>query len=205
MTGLRIAPIVEGHGEVNSVRLLLERTWYGLLSGGSLEILQPIRPPRYRVVRPDELHRAVCLAKLKLRQKRDNDAETDTRECVLLLVDADEDLPCRLAPQLVAAMRDAEPDVDFVCVLANPEYETWFVGAAESLGEHLALRANEVIPDAPESTGSKKAWIAERFPGPYSPTVDQPRLTAAMDLTLCRRRCPSLDKLCRELERRLTS
>ena len=32
---------------------------------------------------------------------------------------------------------------------------------------------------------------------------NQPRMTAAMDLALCRRRSPSFDKLCRELKQRL--
>lgn len=34
---------------------------------------------------------------------------------------------------------------------------------------------------------------------------DQPRLTAAMDLFLCRSRSRSFDKFCRELERRVRS
>lgn len=37
----------------------------------------------------------------------------------------------------------------------------------------------------------------------YSETQDQPRMTAQMDLALCRRRCPSFDKLCRELASRV--
>jgi predicted ATPase len=36
----------------------------------------------------------------------------------------------------------------------------------------------------------------------YSETIDQPAMTADMDLSLCRRRSPSFDKLCRELEKR---
>ena len=42
-------------------------------------------------------------------------------------------------------------------------------------------------------------WVADRFKGHYSETVDQPALTAKMDLDLCRERSPSFDKLCREL------
>lgn len=36
------------------------------------------------------------------------------------------------------------------------------------------------------------------------PTVDQPAMTSHMDLHLARERSPSFDKLCRELERRLS-
>ena len=35
----------------------------------------------------------------------------------------------------------------------------------------------------------------------YSESIDQAKLTAHMDLSLCRTRAPSFDKLCRELER----
>ncbi len=113
--------------------------------------------------------------------------------------------PCVLAPQLVQWVHEEEPEVDFACVLANPEYEAWFVCAAESLSEHLELPPGETIPTEPESTGSKEAWIERHFRGSYSPTVDQPSMTAAMDLALCRERCPSFDKLCRELEARCTA
>jgi len=39
--------------------------------------------------------------------------------------------------------------------------------------------------------------------GRYAETIDQVRLTTAMDLNLCRSRSKSFDKLCRELEKRL--
>jgi len=91
-----------------------------------------------------------------------------------------------------------------VCVLANPEYETWFVAAAESLEDFLDLGGGETLSEDPEKDGLKKAWIESRFRGlRYSETVDQPRMTAAMDLALCRSRSPSFDKLCRELSKRL--
>lgn len=199
---LRVVPIVEGHGEVAAVRRLLERTWYELLGGGSIDVLQPIRQPRYKVVKPEELLRAVRLAKLKLAQARDQEGTAPTRELVLLLIDADDEAPCQLAPRLVETVREGEPDVGFACVLANPEYETWFVGAAESLQAQMDLPQPEEIPHDPESKRLKKAWVARYLKGTYSPTVDQPRLTAAMDLACCRERCPSFDKLCRELEKR---
>ncbi len=203
MTALRIVPIVEGHGEVAAVRHLLNRIWYELLEGDALEILQPIRQPRFSLVKPDDLLRAVRLARLKLREGRRNESEGgEVSEFVLLLIDAEEDAPCLLAPRLVEMVRNEEPEVDFACVLATPEYETWFVCAAESLGGHLALPNADTIPANPETTRSKKAWLQRYFRGTYSPTVDQPRLTAAMDLALCRERCPSFDKLCRELETR---
>jgi hypothetical protein len=67
------------------------------------------------------------------------------------------------------------------------------------LTDHLTLDNDP--PADPEQQRCGKGWIEHRFKGPkYSETVDQPRLTAAMDLHLCRQHSPSFDKLCRELE-----
>jgi hypothetical protein len=90
------------------------------------------------------------------------------------------------------------------CVLAIVEYETWFVAAADSLRDFLDIPHTDTVPEAPEPRRSGKSWIERRFRGTkYSETVDQPKMTAAMDLPLCRQRSPSFDKLCRELEKRL--
>ena len=70
MTHLRVASIVEGHGEVASLPILLERLWYELLQRHeSIEIVRPpIRQPRDRLARnkDDALTRAVALAAAKL-------------------------------------------------------------------------------------------------------------------------------------------
>jgi hypothetical protein len=44
---------------------------------------------------------------------------------VLILLDADEDLPCQVGPKLLKIARAVDTRVDVACVLANPEYETW--------------------------------------------------------------------------------
>jgi len=87
-------------------------------------------------------------------------------------------------------------------VLAVVEYETWFVASASSLQEYLHIEGTEDIPEHPELRNCGKKWIEDRFSGMrYNPRVDQPKLTAKMDLRLCRERSPSFDRLCRELER----
>jgi hypothetical protein len=95
--------------------------------------------------------------------------------------------------------------MDVACVFANLEYETWFVAAAESLPGFLDLQG-EQVPDDPEKQGCDKGWVQRHYKGPgrsYSEPVDQPAMTHTMDLTLCRKRSPSFDKLCRELEKRI--
>lgn len=201
MRKLQVLPIVEGHGEERAVRILLERLAQELRAGSFVEILHPIRQPRTRLVKERHLQRSVELAAVKLRQR----TEDGVPQLILLLLDAEEDPACTLAPQLLAWMRQSRSDFDCACVLAVHEYETWFVAAAESLGEHLDLEGETPPPD-PEQERLRKAWIKKRFRGvSYSETIDQPAMTAQMDLKLCRERAPSFDKLCRELEQRLNA
>ena len=123
---------------------------------------------------------------------------------VLILLDADKDPPCRLGPRLLECAKAQRPDIAISCVIANIEYETWFVAAAESLGDFLELHGESPLPENPEQLRLGKGWIERRFKGiKYSETQDQPSMTAKMDLALCRRRSPSFDKLCRDLERML--
>lgn len=198
MRQLRIAPIVEGQGDESSIRILLERIWYELLGGEYLDVLQSIRGKRHKLVHARELEKAIDLALLKLQKTR-----TIAPEMVLVLLDADSDLPCRLGPHVLEMGRHYRGDVDLSCVIANVEYETWFVAAAPSLPEHLNLSGFEIDLD-PEAARLGKGWIKQRFrSGKYGETVDQPSLTKAMDLALCRAKSPSFDKLCRELEARL--
>jgi hypothetical protein len=201
---LRVAPIVEGHGEVQAIRPLLTRLWLGLLGGEYLEVLQPIRRPRSQLARENDLANAVNLAAMKLASGRSS--EDPCLILVLLDRDPSPQPPCLLGPELLDKACSARPDMDVTCVLANVEYETWFVAAAESLSEYLEIRPDDPIPNAPEQAREGKGWIQRHFKGiKYSETVDQPAMTAKMDLALCRRRSPSFDKLYRELEKRRKS
>lgn len=194
-----ILPIVEGHGEVQAIRFLLQRIWTEVVEENFANVLQPIRRPKSQLVPDRDLPNALELASRKLRQVRQ--PGVDRRQLILLLIDADEELACEVAPKMVSFAAQHVADMPFSCVLANPEYETWFVGASESLEQFLRLPST--LPDEPETKRLGKGWIQSRWnaSGSYSETLDQPRLSAKMDLALCRRRCPSFDKLCREMER----
>ncbi|MEE9293948.1 MAG: DUF4276 family protein [Phycisphaerae bacterium] len=202
MSRLRIAPIVEGHGEYEAIRTLLWRIWVDLIGGEHVEVIRPIRKPRSKLVKKEELGRAVELAVAKLRVG----TVCADHALVLVLVDADKDPPCRLGPCLLQYAKDARSDADVCCVVANVEYETWFVAGAESLADYLNLPSPQDIPLSPEELGVGKSWVEKYFRGTrYSETIDQPRMTAKLDLEQCRSRSPSFDKLCRELEKRLAS
>lgn len=198
---LQVATIVEGHGEVSAFPILIERIWYEMLKEQSpIEILRPpIRQPRNRLVtnKDNALTRAVGLACAKL-----SATGRKVQQAIIILIDADEDPPCVIGPQITELARQARSDIAITCVVAHVEYETWFVAAAESLQRYVELSQVERSPESPEESRQGKGWIEKRFKGAkYSETIDQPKLTAMLDLAMCRKRSPSFDKLCRELER----
>jgi hypothetical protein len=194
---LLVGSVVEGRGEVSAVRLLLTRVASELFGYHGLEVLPPVLIKRNQIMQPAVLERSVQLAKLKL----DAAAKPADGRLVLVLVDADDDLPCVIAPQILAS--GARDDIDVTCVIANREYETWFAASAASLAEYLDVPPDQQWPTNVEAVGLKKAWVARHFRGHYSPTIDQAKLTARMDLSMCRAGSPSFDKLCRELGTRI--
>lgn len=197
MSRLNVIPIVEGHGEQKSaIRTVVRRVWTELLGGEYVNVLRPIREPRSKLITPEGLIRAVKLADIQLRQLNNDDPSL-----VLVLFDADDDLPCVLAPRLLETIRAECGHLDVAVVLPNPEFETWFAAAAESLTQYFDLSVTAPSPD-PEAAGQRKGAV-HRWMGHYSETIDQVRLTEAMDLSLCRSRSASFGKLCREFQKRL--
>jgi hypothetical protein len=199
MRRLRIAPIVEGHGEDASLRTLLQRMGSELFDA-YIEVTRPIRGKRMKLVQSRELERSINFAIRRLRE-----VESEDPAVILVLLDADDDLPCELGPALLEMSKAVRGDTDISCVIANVEYETWLIAGSDSLGDYLDLSRDREPPADPEARRLGKAWIQNRFikrPS-YSPTVDQPAMTSRMDLHLARERSPSFDKLCRELQKRL--
>jgi hypothetical protein len=194
---------VEGDGEVAAVPVLLRRLW-AELGGQYIEILgRPIRRKRSEFEHRQQLERAVGLAANKLKFAPAN-ADPGM---ILILFDRDpsQRLPCELGPQACLWAKQAYAHLDITCIVANVEYETWFVAAAESLSKYIELKPDESVPDAPEDQRCGKKWIESRFRGlKYSETQDKPAMTATMNLAQARSRSPSFDKLWRELEKRVS-
>ncbi len=189
-----VIPIVEGHGEQKSVRILLQRIGYELLDAYHIEVLRPIRVPKSKLIQEQELQKAVELAARKATAANQPDA------LVLIMLDGDNDLPCELGPKIVKWATEQRGDFVIACEIIAVEYETWFVGGAESLREYLNL--DDLPPENPEEIPLGKGWIQKRYKGAsYSETVDQPAMTNALDLTMVKDRCPSFARLCRLLER----
>lgn len=184
---LTIASIVEGHGEVAALPILLRRVANAVAPSTPVHVPRPIRVKRQLVVKPGELERYVDFA-----ARRAGPAGT-----ILILLDADKDCPADLAIDLLQRANAARSDRRIRAVLAKVEYEAWFIAATTSISDHYGVDAKP--PPDPESIRDAKGWIGRNvLHATYHPTLHQPKLTAAFDLCAARA-APSFEKLWRDV------
>jgi hypothetical protein len=187
----RIVPVVEGHGEVQAVAILLNRLIAEFDLGVQIEIAPAIRQPKASLIKEGGLENAVKVAAIK----------TEGNGAILILIDSDGECPRTRAPELLARAQKARADKKISLVLAHHEYEAWFLASASSLKG--CRRLSDEIEDhsTPESVQNCKGWLEESMPrtSKYSETADQPALTAIFDLARARK-APSFDKLYREFQ-----
>ena len=189
---MKVGVIVEGHGEESAVPLLLRRLAHWLDPGLSIDVVQPLRLPKGKMLKEPELCRAVELVARK----------AGTGAPILVLVDADEGAACVLGPRLLGWARAARSDREIGVVVAVREYEAWFLAGAESLSGKRGLPLALVPMSDAEQRGSPKRWLDARMADGYSEALDQPALTEALDLASARR-ADSFDKLVRDVARLL--
>jgi hypothetical protein len=186
-----IVPIVEGHSEVESVGVLLRRL-LRTFNRLDIQIARPFRVKRYQVVKEGQIERAVTQGT----RGRENVG------AVLVLLDADDDCPAWLAKKLLARCAKVT-GLPVAVVLANREFEAWFLGAKESLRGIRGIRQDAVSPANPESIRDAKGRISANMSAGrrYLEVDDQPALAEKLDIKTARKRCPSFDKLVREIQR----
>jgi len=185
--------IVEGHGDVRAVPVLLRRLQRRCSASLHLNILRPFRVSRYKLVKSGELERIVELVARRL----------ETPRAILILIDAEDDCPKELAPELLARAQAARSDIPVGVVLAKHEFEAWFLAGIESLCGRRGLGDElPAVPD-PESLRGAKRFLTRHMEGSiaYSETLDQPALAEVFDMELARKRSNSFDKCWREAER----
>lgn len=188
-----IQPIVEGQGEEKAFPILLRRLIPELGCymdvGGS-----PFRSKRTEMVRESDFKRAVQIAAFK------------PNACaVLVLFDADYDCASTHVPPMLAWAREVAPEMPCGIVMARQEYEAWFLAAIESLRGIRGISLDAVYPQNPEQKRGAKEVVRMFTPknAPYSPTADQPALSAQFDLKTAYHRASSFRKLVKEVCRLL--
>jgi hypothetical protein len=191
----RISCIVEGDGEVFALPLLLRRLaeWRSNLNW--IDIDRPIRVKRDRFLnREEEFRRYLLLA----------DSKSGDDGWILIVLDADDDCPALLGQDILQRAQElVSPTKRISIILANREYEAWFIAAAQSLhgSRGLEIEETDLIAD-PEIPRNAKGWLGQRMKNKtYGPTTDQPALTQIMNLASAFERSRSFRKLCSEWDR----
>jgi len=146
-----IVPIVEGHGEVQAVPVLIRR----IFAAFQPEIHPQINPPsRIKagsfLADPAYFEKFIRLAAAKAAQGNGT---------VLILLDREDDCPRTLGPDLLARARHVRPDIPCIVALAYREYETWFLAAATS---RVATTRSSTNPPSPPASTSLRREPAPR-------------------------------------------
>lgn len=192
MSGVpEIQPVVEGHGEVAAVRVLLSRVLTHL-RGRQVPIGPPIRRPRSKLVTREGIEQAVRIAKCR-----------PGCGAVLIIIDADEDCPKTLAPELSRWAAEVAGRTVAGVVLANTEYESWFLASIETIRGKRGVSDHAPVVADPESIRDAKRWLSRQMPAshPYKETTDQPALSAEIDIESALSRSRSFRKLVKEVDR----
>lgn len=190
---MKVAAIVEGQGEVKALPVLLRRLGEWRSPETFSQVLEPIRVRRDQFLnRDDAFIKYLMLAAAKCGEDG----------WVLVLLDADDDCPAELGAVIMERVQTYVPHRKVSVVLANREYEAWFIAAARSLHgtRGFAVDPNEHLD--PETPRNAKGWIGTRMAGgTYREIVDQPAFSALMDLQQTFDHSRSFRKLCAEWDR----
>ena len=186
---MKIASIVCGFGEVESIPILIRRIAHQIDPVLPIKILRPIRISESELKK--NVGRAVMLAILKL----------EGPGGILIFSDCDwkNACPAKDGPKILNIARRTRSDIPISVVLAKREYESWFLAAANSIAGERDLFDDLASPANPELIRDAKGWLSKhkKF-GSYSETVDQPALTARFDIDQARS-ADSFDKCYREI------
>ncbi|MFZ3287836.1 MAG: DUF4276 family protein [Telluria sp.] len=185
-----IVSIVEGHGEVAALPVLLRRIGQWLSPGVPINVLCPIRVRRDQFLNRDEIFsKQMQLAALKCGESG----------WILILLDADDDCPAELAPRILERAVTIVPRCKVSVVLATREYEAWFIASAASLSGRRGFSMSQAPAANADTIRGAKEWLSRQIPGGrYSEVTDQPAFSATMDLQLASDHSRSFRKLCSE-------
>jgi hypothetical protein len=185
-----IASIVEGEGEVSALPKVLHRIAAELGVVG-LQTPKPALIPRGKITSEGGVERAV-LGEAKRVQGVGG---------LLVLLDADDDCPAQVGPRLLTRARACRPDKRISVVLANREFEAWFLAAAPSLAGKHDLAPAFPMPLNPERPRDCKGLLSKARPKgkPYKPNIDQRVLASLFDMKMARENSPSFDKFYRDI------
>ena len=177
---LFLAPIVEGHGELEAVPALLHRIADAAGKPGGVLVNAPIRVKSGSFLNDREYFRKhVTLATGKAASRQG---------AVIILLDCDDDRNCPaiLGPRLLGQAQAVRADVPILVALAWREYETWLISAVRSLAGRYGLPLDIQPPPDPEGIRGAKEWLGDRMTNRYDPITHQVAFTRSLDLEQAR-------------------
>lgn len=163
-----IATIVEGHGEVAALPVLLRAVAVHL--GRQVVVPTPFRQPRAKLVLASELDKAVRF----VGQKVSGAGGT------LVLLDADDDCPVALRGMLSSSPSVARGPVEIV--VANREFEAWFLASISSLRGHVSVADDASWAADPDEPRDAKGRLERQMVESYKETRHQPAFCARIDV-----------------------
>ena len=126
-----IQPIVEGHGEVEAVPVLLRHVMNDGLGVYATGVRRPIRRPRDQLLSRDGLSRAIAMAR----------CEPDV-SAILVICDLDDDCARDILPDLLMWGQSEARPFPFGIALARREYEAWLLASLPSLAGRGRIQAD---------------------------------------------------------------
>jgi hypothetical protein len=184
---MTIQPIVEGHGEVDAVPELLRR----LVADAAypdIRVLKAIRSHRADLAKQDSLDKVIQVARTK------------NPDAILILLDGDDTTcPGTLAQQLRTWARMSSAPIECEVVVAQREYEAWFLGSIDSLRGKQGI-SNDAEPEStPETPRDAKGKLESKMCSGrfYVERTDQVALTAVFETRSAYQSCRSFRKLVR--------
>lgn len=179
-----IAPVVEGDGEEQAIRPLVQRIGYQRL-GLHIDVAKAHRLPRGKMVKETELCRAVRLQSMAVGSQPGG---------VLVILDADDDCPVALRATMEGAL--TRSGLSAVVVAANREYEAWFLAGLPSLKGNDAVHNDAEFSGDPEKPRDAKGHLEACMNTRYHERRHQPAFSALLDPDLTHPASRSFRRLC---------
>ncbi len=175
--------VVEGHGEIEAARVLVDRLWRDLkLPPIFWEV--PKRAPHSVLKTKNGVERMCEL----LRSEKNCSAALFLRDA-----DDDDDCPATNGPLTASWIDSLDLPFPTAVVLARREFEAWFLPslprmAGQRLPSGSTLLQTTYDGDFEERRGVKEWLTKSLFPKnkAYKPSLDQTALTRLVDFELCR-------------------
>jgi len=171
----RLLLIVEGHGEISAGRVLISR------------ILQE----KFEIYTCSiELQRRKDICHLKSRgwtRFRDYLRAAYLENCpILWILDCDDDCALEIAQELTQQANSIPVRQAVAFALLPREFETMFLYDIDAAITALSLDPKTQRPAEPKEIRGAKGWLSRQMKGNgiYKETVDQPRITARLNLDM---------------------